>query len=253
SPSPEATRSTSRTGFAGVFTSSTATRASSATRSTARARCASTTRPAGGRTTRRGRVTTRGRPGGAASRTSSPGRRVPTSPRLTGTGLRRRCSRVRTCWRCTRSSPAPTWTLPDALDEKWLTRLADQRQRIGMTTLRRGLALSLVVLVMGAAAPVTAKAKPTAAQKCTAAKLKASAKKLSAKLACWAKAAAKNAPVDDACTGKAETNFKAAFSTAESKGGCVGDATGVEANIEAFVQSEVTALHSDGTKDGGKC
>src|SRR5262249_16755869 len=176
-----------------------------------------------------------------------------TAPRLTGTGLRRRCSRVRTCWRCTRSSPAPTWTLPDALDKKWLTRLADQRQRIGMTTLRRGLALSLVVLVMGAAAPVTAKAKPTAAQKCTAAKLKASAKKLSAKLACWAKAAAKNAPVDDACTGKAETNFKAAFSTAESKGGCVGDATGVEANIEAFVQSEVTALHSDGTKDGGKC
>jgi plastocyanin len=133
--------------------------------------------------------------------------------------------------------------------------LPDPRQRIGMPTLRQGLALSLVVLVLGAAAPVTAKTKPTAAEKCTAAKLKASAKKLSAKLACYAKAAAKNAPVDDECIGKAETSFKTAFSTAESKGGCVptGDAMAVEASIEAFVQSEVTALHGDGTKDGGKC
>src|SRR5262249_17597646 len=124
-----------------------------------------------------------------------------------------------------------------------------------MTTLRRGLVPFLVALVLGAAAPVTAKAKPTPAQKCTAAKLKASAKKLSAKLACYAKAAAKNAPVDGECTGKAETSFRTAFSTAEGKGGCVptGDAMAVEADIEAFVQSEVAALPGGETKDAGKC
>src|SRR5262249_12988687 len=80
-------------------------------------------------------------------------------------------------------------------------------------------------------------------------------KKVSGKLACYAKAASKNLPVDDGCLGKAETTFTTAFSKAESKGGClpVGDASAVEANITAFVQSEATAIPSGGTKDGGKC
>src|SRR5215468_1084171 len=121
-----------------------------------------------------------------------------------------------------------------------------------MTTLHRGLALCIVgALVLNAGTPVAAK--PTPAQKCTAAKLKAAAKKLSAKLACYAKAASKNAPVDDGCLGKAETAFRTAFSKAESKGGCIpnGDATPVE--VEDFIQSLVTALPDGGTKAGGKC
>ena len=123
-----------------------------------------------------------------------------------------------------------------------------------MTTLHRGLTLCILgALVLGNGTP--AAAKPTPAQKCTAAKLKASAKKLSAKLACYAKAASKNAPVDDGCLGTAETNFRTAFSKAELKGACItnGDATPVEAGIEAFVQSLVTALPDGGTKSGGKC
>ncbi len=123
-----------------------------------------------------------------------------------------------------------------------------------MTTLHRGLTLFILgALVLGAGSPVAAK--PTPTQKCTAAKVKAAAKKLSAKLACYAKAATKNAPVDDECLGKAETSFRTAFSKAESKGGCItsGDATAVEAGIEAFVQSLATALPDGGTKDGGKC
>src|SRR5262245_7929258 len=123
-----------------------------------------------------------------------------------------------------------------------------------MTTLHRGIAVCIVgALVLSAGTPVAAK--PTPAQKCTAAKLKAAAKKLSAKLACYAKAASKNAPVDDGCLGKAETAFRTAFSKAESKGGCItnGDATPVEAGIEAFIQSLVTALPDGGTKAGGKC
>jgi plastocyanin len=110
-----------------------------------------------------------------------------------------------------------------------------------------------MAFVLGAS--LTAAAKPTPAQKCTGAKMKAAAKKVSGKLACYAKAASKNVPVDDACLGKAETTFTTAFSKAESKGGCltVDDASAVEANISAFVQSEATAIPSGGTKDGGKC
>jgi plastocyanin len=123
----------------------------------------------------------------------------------------------------------------------------------GMTKVHRGLVVSLMAFVLGAGLP--ADAKPTPAQKCTGAKMKAAAKKVSAKLACYAKAASKNLPVDDACLGKAETTFTTAFSKAESKGGCVtvGDASAVETNITAFVQSEATAIPSGGTKDGGKC
>jgi plastocyanin len=110
-----------------------------------------------------------------------------------------------------------------------------------------------MAFVLGASLP--AAAKPTPAQKCTGGKMKAAAKKVAGKLACYAKAASKNLPVDDACLGKAETTFTTAFSKAESKGGCltVGDASAVEANITAFVQSEATAIPSGGTKDDGKC
>src|SRR5262245_65902558 len=101
-----------------------------------------------------------------------------------------------------------------------------------------------MAFVLGASLP--AAAKPTPAQKCTGAKMKAAAKKVSGKLVCYAKAASKKLPVDDACLGKAETTFTTAFSKAELKGGCltVGDASVVEASIREFAQSEATALPS---------
>ena len=110
-----------------------------------------------------------------------------------------------------------------------------------------------MAFVLGAGLP--AAAKPTPAQKCTGAKMKAAAKKVTAKLACYAKAASKTLPVDDACLSKAETTFTTAFSKAESKGGCVtvGDAGAVEATIDSFVQSEATAIPPGETKDAGKC
>jgi plastocyanin len=110
-----------------------------------------------------------------------------------------------------------------------------------------------MAFVLGASVPAAAKHTP--AQKCTGAKMKAAAKKVSGKLACYAKAASKSLPVDDACLSKGETTFTTAFSKAESKGGCltVGDASAVETNITAFVQSEASAIPSGGTKDGGKC
>ena len=122
-----------------------------------------------------------------------------------------------------------------------------------MTTLHRGLAVSLMAFVLGAGLP--AAAKPTPAQKCTGAKMKAAAKKVTAKLACYAKAASKTLPVDDACLGKAGTTFTTAFSKAESKGGCVtvGDRGTVEATIDSFAQSEATAIPPGETKDAGKC
>jgi len=123
-----------------------------------------------------------------------------------------------------------------------------------MTTLHRGLAVSLMAFVLGAGLP--AAAKPTLAQKCTGAKMKAAAKKVAGEFACYAKAASKNLPVDGACLMKAGTVFMTAFSKAELKGGCpptVSDEGTVEGTIDAFVQSEATAIPPGGTKEGGKC
>jgi plastocyanin len=108
-----------------------------------------------------------------------------------------------------------------------------------------------MAFVLGAGLP--AAAKPTPAQKCTGAKMKAAAKKVASELGCYAKAASKNVQVDSVCLGNAGTAFMTAFSKAELKGGClpIGDAGTVEATIDAFVQSEATALPPGET--GGKC
>jgi plastocyanin len=130
---------------------------------------------------------------------------------------------------------------------------ANPRERVGMTALHRGLAVSLMAFVLGAGLP--AAAKPTPAQKCTGAKMKAAAKKVSGKLACYAKAASKNLPVDSACLDNAGTAFTTAVSKAELKGGCptVTDVRTVEGTIDVFVQSEASAVPRGGTKDSGKC
>ena len=122
-----------------------------------------------------------------------------------------------------------------------------------MTYSRSPLVLGFVALALFGGAP--AEAKPTAAEKCLSAKLTAAAKKTNAQLACHAKAASKQLPVDQQCLAKAETAFANAFTKAESKGGCdpTGDASLIEASIDAFVESTAAALPGDGTKDGGKC
>ena len=114
------------------------------------------------------------------------------------------------------------------------------------------LGLAVFGLVAGPAV-----AKPTPAAKCLSAKMKAVAKKTVAKVACEVKAAQKLKPVDRACLAKAGAGFVKAFGKAETqaKGGCLttGDATDLEASVDAFVQSLVSALPDGGSKDGGKC
>src|SRR5438876_1691571 len=71
---------------------------------------------------------------------------------------------------------------------------------------------------------------------CESKRLKAAGKKASRKLKCYAKAAAKDLPVDTApggCLDKASMKFMAAF-TAVS--GCTGD--GMETNIESLIDDE---------------
>lgn len=74
---------------------------------------------------------------------------------------------------------------------------------------------------------------------CEAAKLKAAGKKANQKLNCYAIAIAKEQPVDPECLAKAETAFANAFTNAEKKGGCSGDPTEVEAEVDAFVNTVV--------------
>jgi len=116
---------------------------------------------------------------------------------------------------------------------------------------------SLLGLALLGLAAGPAVAKPTPAAKCLSGKEKAVAKKTVAKVACEAKAAQKLKPVDPTCLVKAGAAFMKAFGKAETqaKGGCLttGDASDLEALVDAFVQSLVTALPDGGSKDGGKC
>src|SRR5439155_1022889 len=66
---------------------------------------------------------------------------------------------------------------------------------------------------------------------CESKRLKAAGKKASRKLKCYAKAAAKDLPVDTACLGKATTKFTADFNKLT---GCTGDGntTGIEMLID---------------------
>jgi hypothetical protein len=83
-----------------------------------------------------------------------------------------------------------------------------------------------------------------AASSCTASKLTAAGKNSAIELNCEAKAARVDAVVDGACLDKASENLAAAFSRAESKGGCgsSGDALEVEARIDEQVADVVAAI-----------
>jgi cell division septation protein DedD len=82
--------------------------------------------------------------------------------------------------------------------------------------------------------------------RCEAARLKAAGKKAGAKLGCYAKAAAKDAPVDSACLLKAEGKFSTAYNKVS---GCPTDGSGGEANTESLIDDECVAqlLTVDGT------
>ena len=72
---------------------------------------------------------------------------------------------------------------------------------------------------------------------CEAARLQAAGRKASAKLACYAKAAIKGAPVASGCLTKAENKFTSAFNKVS---GCTGD--GAAASIEALIDSACVDL-----------
>ncbi|HET9063040.1 MAG TPA: PQQ-dependent sugar dehydrogenase [Candidatus Binatia bacterium] len=83
-----------------------------------------------------------------------------------------------------------------------------------------------------------------AASSCTASKLTAAGKNSAIELNCEAKAARIDAVVDGACLDKASEKLAAAFSRAESKGGCgsSGDALELEARIDEQVADVVAAI-----------
>ncbi len=110
-----------------------------------------------------------------------------------------------------------------------------------MSIMRRAhLAIGPVLAVLLLLATVEGASTP--ADKCAAAKLVAAGKKTGSKLACYGKAAKKGVTVDDACLGKAEQKFTAAFAKAEAKGSCrtTGDAAAIEADVDAMLATLVT-------------
>jgi hypothetical protein len=85
-----------------------------------------------------------------------------------------------------------------------------------------------------------------AANKCSSKEIGAAGKKAGGLLKCYAKAAAKNIPLDSACTGKAVTKFGASWTKAAALAPCLTtiDATTIENKVDAFaadVNSELTA------------
>jgi hypothetical protein len=105
---------------------------------------------------------------------------------------------------------------------------------------RSAFALALYAFVVAAELAVGA---GTAAQKCAATKLKETGKKAAAKLKCWSKEATRPGGLG-ACLVKAEVKFADKFAKADAKGGCatVGDASTIEADVDAFVDSVVAEL-----------
>jgi hypothetical protein len=102
-----------------------------------------------------------------------------------------------------------------------------------------GCLVALLVTLTAAAAH----AKLTPAQKCAAAKEKATAKKAAGKINCYRKTNLV-VPADPACLQKAEDTFAKAFAKAEKPGACdvIGDADGIEAQVDTFVSALVQAL-----------
>jgi hypothetical protein len=70
--------------------------------------------------------------------------------------------------------------------------------------------------------------------KCEAARLKAAGKKAKAKLACYAKVAKNNLPVDHACLAKAEAKFTTAYNKVS---GCATDGPTGAANTESLIDN----------------
>jgi hypothetical protein len=84
--------------------------------------------------------------------------------------------------------------------------------------------------------------------KCAASKIKATGKKAAAKGKCYATAVSKNESVDTACLAKAELKFGSTFAKAEAQPPCLtyGDASAMEAKVDAFIASLGTALGGPG-------
>jgi len=121
--------------------------------------------------------------------------------------------------------------------------------------MRRGVIVTVVVLVISAGSWSLAHAGATPAQKCAQSKLKATGKKAAAKLKCYKKAVAAGVAVDSECLTKAGDKFMIAFQKAEAKGGCttVNDAGAVEGDVDIFVGDIVAALPGGATEAGQKC
>jgi hypothetical protein len=95
-----------------------------------------------------------------------------------------------------------------------------------------------ILAALGASSP------PPPPAVCLQAKLKASGKRASAKMSCWARAAARNDVLDESCVARAESRFDGAFAKAELRGDCArtGDAAAVAAAVDTCVQDVVDLL-----------
>lgn len=85
---------------------------------------------------------------------------------------------------------------------------------------------------------VVAQAAAFGPSKCTGMKFKAIGTKARARAVCYARAVAKNAPVDGECLAKATSKFSASVLTAETQSSCnggTGDTATLESKVDAFV------------------
>jgi hypothetical protein len=116
-----------------------------------------------------------------------------------------------------------------------------------MKTITSSVGAALAVVLSAAPfvilAAAAAHAKLTPAQKCAAAKEKATAKKAAGKINCYRKTNLV-VPADPVCLQKAEDTFVKAFAKAEKPGACdvIGDADGIETQVDTFVNALVQAL-----------
>lgn len=96
---------------------------------------------------------------------------------------------------------------------------------------------------------------PSDQDRCSAAKLNASSKYAKKTHGCHAKAAKLDVPVDAGCLTNAADKMAAAFTKAESRGGCVavGDFSAVESIVGQLTADNVSALPQGGTADSRRC
>lgn len=95
----------------------------------------------------------------------------------------------------------------------------------------------------------------TTQAKCAAAKIKAAAKKAACLLALDSKVADKGVAADPVKVQKCKDAFGAAFEKLEAKGGCItsGDASTIEATVDAFTADVDTQLNAAGPPGANKC